>query len=127
MIIGIGVDLVDVKRFESIIYRWEQRFLKRIFTDKEISYCNTKKHPAQRFATRFAAKEAFIKALFPRDQKGIRLRDIEIDQRDKRPVINLYGEAKRLAGERNISRMHVMLSHDGNYGIANVILEGESD
>lgn len=124
MIIGIGIDLVDVRRFESIIFRWRERFLKRIFTDKEIRYCNTKKHPAQRFATRFAAKEAFIKALFPRGQKGIGFRDIEIDQHENRPRINLYGAAQEIAKKQKIKRTHVMLSHDGDYGIANVILEG---
>ncbi len=123
MIIGIGVDLVDVKRFESIIFRWQHRFLKRIFTDKEIRYCNTKKHPAQRFATRFAAKEAFIKALLPRGQKGIRFRDIEIDQHESRPMINLHGEVKRLADEQGLAKVHLMVSHDGDYGIANVVLE----
>lgn len=125
MIIGIGVDLIDVTRFESIIYKWKQRFLRRVFTDKEISYCNTKKHPAQRFATRYAAKEAFIKALFPRGQKGIRLKDIEIDQRENRPVVNLNGRVKELADKRKIKDIHLMVSHDGDYGIANVVLEGK--
>ncbi len=124
MIIGIGVDIVDVKRFESIIYRWREQFLRRVFTDKEIKYCNTKKHPAQRFATRFAAKEAFIKALFSREQKGIRFSDIEIDQLDGRPVINLSGAVSELAKSYDIKRTHIMVSHDGDYGIANVVLEG---
>lgn len=124
MIIGIGVDIVDVRRFETIIFRWRERFLKRVFTDKEIHYCNTKKHPAQRFATRFAAKEAFIKALFTREQKGIRFQDIEIDQHENRPVVNLYGKARELVEKKNIVRTHIMLSHDGDYGVANVVLEG---
>lgn len=124
MIIGIGVDLVDVRRFESIIFRWQERFLRRVFTDKEIKYCNTKKHPAQRFATRFAAKEAFAKAIFPKGQEGISFRDIEIDQHENRPMINLTGKVKELADQSNISKIHLMLSHDGDYGIANVVLEG---
>lgn len=124
MIIGIGVDLVDVKRFESIIFRWQHRFLKRIYTDKEIRYCNTKKHPAQRFATRFAAKEAFIKALFPKGIAGIRWRDIEIDQQGDRPMVNLSGEVKRLADQQQIQKIHLMVSHDGDYGVANVVIEG---
>jgi len=123
MIIGIGVDLVDVKRFESIIFRWKHRFLKRVFTDREIRYCNTKKHPAQRFATRFAAKQAFIKALFSRGQQGIRFSDIEIDQQEERPVINLHGKVEELAKQYQIGRVHLMVSHDGDYGIANVVLE----
>jgi holo-[acyl-carrier protein] synthase len=125
MILGIGVDLVDVRRVEAIIYRWQQRFLKRIFTDVEIKYCNNKKNPAQRFATRFAAKEAMIKALYPKGQEGINYRDIEIGQKKSRPVINLYGRVKEAAVEMGVTRTHVMLSHDGNYGIANVILEGD--
>ena len=124
MIIGIGVDLVDVRRFESLIFRWKERFLRRMFTDKEIRYCNNRKNPAQRFATRFAAKEAFIKALFPKGQEGISFKDIEIDQREHRPVINLYGRVGELAKERKIQSTHLMLSHDGDYGIANVVLEG---
>lgn len=125
MIIGMGVDLVDVSRIESIIFRWQERFLKRIFTDTEIRYCNNKKNPAQRFATRFAAKEAFIKALYPKQQEGVRFQDIEIDQEAGRPVINLYGNVKQAADESGVKKVHVMLSHDGDYGIANVILEGE--
>ena len=125
MILGIGVDLVDVSRIESIIYRWNQRFLKRVFTDIEIRYCNNKKNPAQRFATRFAAKEAFIKALYPKGQEGINYRDIEIDQMKGRPHINTYGNVKTAIEDMGVTRTHIMLSHDGNYGIANVILEGE--
>ena len=125
MIIGIGVDLVDVRRFEQIIFRWQHRFLKRVFTDAEIRYCNTKKHPAQRFATRFAAKEAFIKALFPKEQEGIRFSDIEIGERESRPFITLHGKVRELADKHSISKIHLMLSHDGDYGIANVVLEGQ--
>jgi holo-[acyl-carrier protein] synthase len=124
MIIGIGVDLVDVRRFESIIYRWGDRFLKRIFTEKEIRYCNTKKHPAQRFASRFAAKQAFVKALFPRGLNVIHFRDIEIGERDQRPVVNLCGAIDSEARKAGIKSSHVMVSHDGDYCIANVVLEG---
>lgn len=125
MIIGIGVDLVDVKRFEAIIFRWQHKFLRRVFTDAEIRYCNTKKHPAQRFATRFAAKEAFIKALFPKQQEGIRFIDIEIAEKDGRPSVNLHGKVLEIIKKKNISNIHLMVSHDGDYGIANVVLEGK--
>lgn len=123
MIIGIGVDLVDVRRFESIIFTWQHKFLQRVFTETEIRYCNNKKHPAQRFATRFAAKQAFIKALFPKGQQGVRFCDIEIAEKDNRPIVNLNGKVKELTAEKNISNIHLMLSHDGDYGIANVIIE----
>ena len=124
MIIGIGIDLVDVRRMESIIFRWHEKFLRRVFTEKEIRYCNNKKNPAQRFATRYAAKEAFIKALFPKGEKGIDYLDIEIGEKDRRPVVDLKGDVKTMADSKDIKNVFIMLTHDGNYGIANVILEG---
>lgn len=124
MIIGIGIDLVDVRRMEGIIFRWHEKFLRRVFTEREIRYCNNKKNPAQRFATRYAAKEAFIKALYPKGEKGIDYLHIEIDEKDRRPIINLSGDIKKAADEKNIKNIFIMLSHDGNYGIANVVLEG---
>jgi len=124
MIIGIGIDLVDVRRIEGIIFRWHEKFLRRIFTEAEIRYCNNKKNPAQRFATRYAAKQAFIKALYPKGEKGIDYLDIEIDEKERRPVINLSGDIKKAVEAKNVKNIFVMLSHDGNYGIANVVLEG---
>ncbi len=124
MIIGIGIDLVDVRRMEGIIFRWQEKFLKRIFTEKEISYCNNKKNPAQRFATRYAAKEAFVKALYPKGTEGINFRDIEISEKENRPTINMFDKIKKHCETKGVKNIHLMLSHDGNYGIANVILEG---
>jgi len=117
MILGIGIDLVDVRRMEGIIFRWQDKFLKRIFTEKEISYCNNKKNPAQRFATRYAA-------LYPKGTEGINFKDIEITEKDRRPAVNMYDKVKRHVDTKGIKNIFVMLSHDGNYGIANVILEG---
>lgn len=124
MIIGIGIDLVDVRRMEGIIFRWQERFLRRIFTEREISYCNNKKNPAQRFATRYAAKEAFVKALYPKDAEGINFRDIEISEKEGRPAVNMYDKIKKYCDAKGVKNVFVMLSHDGNYGIANVVLEG---
>ncbi|MBI4366993.1 MAG: holo-ACP synthase [Deltaproteobacteria bacterium] len=124
MILGIGIDIVDVRRIEGIIFRWQERFLRRIFTDREIKYCNNKKNPAQRFATRFAAKEAFVKALYPKGQEGINFRDIEIDEKESRPVVNTYGRVQTDMQAKQVRKTFVMLSHDGNYSVAQVILEG---
>jgi holo-[acyl-carrier protein] synthase len=124
MILGIGIDLVDVRRMEGIIFRWHEKFLRRIFTESEIRYCNNKKNPAQRFATRYAAKEAFIKALYPKGEKGVDYLDIEINEKDRRPFVNLKGSIKQSAEEQGVKNVFIMLSHDGNYGIANVVLEG---
>ncbi len=124
MIIGIGIDLVEVRRVERIIFRWQDRFLRRIFTDQEIRKCNNKKNPAQRFATRYAAKEAVVKALYPKDTAGIRLIDIEIGEKDNRPIVKLYNDIEKHAQEIGVGKIFVMLSHDGNYGIAQVVVEG---
>lgn len=124
MIVGIGIDLVDVRRMEGIIFRWHEKFLRRVFTEREIRYCNNKKNPAQRFATRYAAKEAFIKALYPKGEKGISYLDIEIDEKDRRPVVNLQGTVKTEVERKGVKNTFIMLTHDGNYGIANVVLEG---
>jgi holo-[acyl-carrier protein] synthase len=125
MILGIGIDLVDVRRMEGIIFRWQERFLRRIFTDVEIRYCNNKKNPAQRFATRYAAKEAYFKALYPKGTEGISFLDIEIiDERGKKPTVNLSGKVRTHAEESKVKNTFLMISHDGNYGIANVVLEG---
>lgn len=127
MIIGIGVDLVDVHRVEGIIFRWEERFLKRLFTKHEISTCNNKKNPAQRFATRFAAKQAFIKALFPKGMdEDIDYREIEVDNSGDRPAVKMHGSIHARAEKSGVSKVHLMVSHDGNYAVANVILEGKA-
>ncbi|MBI4211607.1 MAG: holo-ACP synthase [Deltaproteobacteria bacterium] len=123
MIIGIGVDLIDVRRVESMIFRWQEKFLRRIFTSTEIRYCNNKKSPSQRFATRLAAKHAVVKALFPKGARGVNYRHLEIVQRDNRPFVNMIGEAKRRADEIGVRNIHLMVSHDGNYAVANVVLE----
>lgn len=124
MIVGIGIDLVDVRRMEGIIFRWQECFLRRIFTDKEIRYCNNKKNPAQRFATRYAAKEAIIKALFPKKADGMNPREIEIDEHEGRPVVHLYDKTKDYADSLGVKKIFLMLSHDGDYGIAQVVVEG---
>lgn len=124
MILGIGIDLVDVRRFEGIIFRWQERFLRRIFTPAEIGYCNTKKNPAQRFATRYAAKEAVIKALFPKNMEGVNYQEIGIDEEDGRPVVHLHGTSEKYAEELGVKKIFVMITHDGNYGAAQVVLEG---
>ncbi|MFH1654215.1 MAG: holo-ACP synthase [Pseudomonadota bacterium] len=125
MILGIGVDLVDVRRIESAIFRWEERFLRMLFTDNEIRYCNNKKNPAIRFATRFAAKQALIKALFSKEERTVDYRLIEIDQDEEgRPTAVLSGKLKNRYKELSVKKVHLMISHDGNYGVANVVVEG---
>lgn len=123
MIIGIGVDIVDVARMERVIFRWQEKFLTRVFTGEEIRYCNNRKDPAQRFATRFAAKAALIKALFEKSDLPD-YSEIEVGQEANRPAVRLSGRAEQVAKQLGVQKIHLMVSHDGNYGVANVVLEG---
>ncbi|NOY65175.1 MAG: holo-[acyl-carrier-protein] synthase [Nitrospirae bacterium] len=120
---GIGVDIVDVSRIEAAAKKWGNRFLKRVFTETELAYCFKKAGPYTSLAARFAAKEAFIKAL--QADVVIPLQDIETLNNEKGvPSIRLYGRAeehfKRLIREGNI---HLSLSHDRSLAIAFVIIE----
>ena len=124
MIYGIGVDLVSVQRIEKVIFRWGGRFVKRIFTDREARICYGRATSYSAFALRFAAKEAFSKALGLGMRKGIRWRDIEVfNDASGKPGLTLYGKAAEICKEKGINNIHLSLSDDGEYGIAMVVLE----
>ena len=126
MIYGIGVDLVRVDRLARAVDRYGERFLRRVFTDREIAYCQTRvKQGIYQFAQRFAAKEAFSKALgVGLREGGIRWRDVEVlpDQRGK-PEIQVTGRAASLCQEAGIRNMHVSLADEDNLAVAMVVLE----
>jgi holo-[acyl-carrier protein] synthase len=116
---GVGIDLVSIKRIEGIVDRWGPRFLKRVFTRGEIEYCETRYAPAESLAARFAAKEAFIKAVSGTGPGGIRHRDVEIEVDGRgRPRLRPHGAAKTALGESGTS---VSLSHEGDLAVAIVI------
>ena len=124
MISGIGVDIVRISRIERVICRWGDRFIKRVFTPFEIERCSERPSPCSAFALRFAAKEAFSKAIGLGMRKGVRWRDIEIfNHAGGRPGLRLYGLCAQLCEERGVGRKHLSLSDDGDYGIAMVVLE----
>jgi holo-[acyl-carrier protein] synthase len=124
MIYGIGVDIVEISRMEKVIERWGERFLRRVFTEGEIAFCQKKGRPAARFALRFAAKEAFAKALGSGFRDGLGFRQIEV-KRDSngRPILGLHGRGKKMCEGRGIAKSHLSLSDDGRYAIAMVVLE----
>lgn len=123
MIYGIGIDLVRIDRMKDAADKWGRRFLERIFTEKEITYCYRKTEPYPSLAVRFAAKEALIKAM---GEGFIPFTDIEItNDQDGRPSIRSKGRLEELFKERAIKRCHISLSHDKGYGIACVILEND--
>ena len=124
MIYGIGVDLVQIKRIERVIERWGERFLNRVFTDGEMELCYSRAFPPSAFALRFAAKEAFSKAIGLGMKKGIRWKDIEVFHfASGKPALRLHGKSLDLCKAEKITGLHLSLSDEGEYGVAMVILE----
>ena len=116
----IGTDIIEISRIEKAIRRWGDRFLRRIYTNREIKLYQ--KHPSS-LAARFAAKEAVIKAL-DASNRGISLRDIEvISSPNGKPVVQLHGPAKQLAAKLGITGFTVSLSHSRDNAIAMAIAE----
>ncbi len=125
MIYGIGVDLVKMTRLAAAIRRYGERFMNRVFTPQEIAYCRGKRWSDSGFALRFAAKEAFSKALgVGLRQGGIRWREVEVvpDSRGK-PELQVSGRAAQLCREAGVTGMHLSLSDEDGQGVAVVILE----
>ena len=124
MIVGTGIDIAEVPRIAAAIERRGQRFLDRIFTPAEIKYCNSKANRMERFAARFAAKEAAMKALGTGWAKGVRWRDIEVQRKPGgRPTIGFLGRAAEIAAEMHVTGISISLTHTAAEAIAHVILE----
>jgi holo-[acyl-carrier-protein] synthase len=122
MIYGVGIDLVKIERMKGIVEKWGQRFLNKVFTKEEISYCYDKKDPYLSLAARFAAKEALVKAIG--SAGPVSLTDIEVVNIDTgKPFIKINGKLKDFFKEKAIKRAHLSLSHEHEYGVACVVLE----
>ena len=107
---------------KSAIEKWGRSFLKRIFTEDEIAYCYERKEPYPSLSVRFAAKEAFVKAI--RSEVHIPLTDIEIvNDKNGRPSIMTKGKLKQFINKKSIRHCHLSLSHEKEFGIAYVVLE----
>ena len=125
MIYGIGVDLVKIPRIAAALERFGDRFKNRIFTAQEISYCEARGHSANNYALRFAAKEAFSKALgVGLRRHGIRWREVEVVSAPTgQPELRVTGHAAHLCEKHGIQGMFVSLTDEGEFGIAMVVLE----
>ncbi len=122
MIVGFGLDLVEIARIErQLASRTADRFLARVFTDRERAFCDRFGDRASRYAARFAAKEAASKALGV--PGGIRFLDVEVVRADGAPRLVLAGVAAAAASTLAVARVHVTLSHDGGVAAAAVVLE----
>ena len=127
MIVGMGVDMAEVSRVRAAIERHGERFLRRVFTPAEIGYCRKYKDCHDRFAARFAAKEAAMKALGTGWRRGVTWRDFEISNLPSgKPCLRLSGKALEIYRSLGGSRLLVSLTHTGPYALAQVIIEGDS-
>jgi holo-[acyl-carrier protein] synthase len=124
MIVGIGLDLIEIARFEEEISRRGDGLIEEVLLPEEIAYCRSLHVPSASYAARFAAKEAFLKALGRGLGRGLVWHHIEIlRSEDGAPTLRLGGEAERLAAERGVRRTHVSLTHSRTHAAAAVILE----
>jgi holo-[acyl-carrier protein] synthase len=124
MIIGAGVDIIEIARLRNALERLKDRFIQRVFTPEEQQFCNQHRDPAPHYAARFAAKEAMFKALGTGWAKGVTWQDVEVLRQQKEaPTLRLHGEAQRLSQLMGATRIHLSLSHSEHSAIAMVILE----
>src|SRR3990170_2991951 len=126
MIVGIGVDIVDISRVHGLLERFRDRFLQRVFTDAENLYASKSVKTAERLAGRFAVKEAVLKAFGTGKSQGILWRDVEtIRGAMGKPEVKLYGNAYTYMKKLKAGRIHVSITHDGGKAVAFVIIETE--
>jgi len=124
MILGTGIDAVEIARIEHSIDRFGKRFLDRVFLQAEQAYCQRKRRSAESFAARFAAKEAAAKALGTGISYGVNWLEIEVvRERSGRPSLRFHGRAAELAERMGVMRSALSLTHTGELAMASVVLE----
>ena len=124
MIVGTGIDLAEVPRIRAAIERYGENFLGRIYTDAERAYVERKANKYERYAARFAAKEAGMKALGTGWRKGVRWHDFEVaNLASGRPTLRLHGVAKEFAEKLGVTQISLSLTHTAENGMAFVIFE----
>jgi holo-[acyl-carrier protein] synthase len=124
LILGIGTDLAEVPRIKRSIEQYGDRFLQRVFTQGEIAYASRKANSAERFAARFAAKEAGMKAIGTGWHRGVTWHDFEVvNEPSGRPTLNLAGVAQHIAETSGVRRISISLTHTATVAFAVVILE----
>jgi holo-[acyl-carrier protein] synthase len=124
MIVGLGVDIAEVARVQGTIERRGQPFLRRVFTPAEIEYCERFKNKFERYAGRFAAKEAAMKALGTGWRAGVRWVDLEVVRDESgRPTLAISGEAKKIARRLGVRSIVLSITHTQTQALAQVIFE----
>ncbi len=126
MILGTGIDVMDPHRLRRGAEKWGDRLLDRLFTPGERAHCEGRAEPWPSFAARFAAKEAFVKALGLGIREGLAWAQVEVATGELgKPELVLRGRAAEILAERKITRTHLSLSHQEGLAVAMVILEGD--
>jgi holo-[acyl-carrier protein] synthase len=124
LIVGLGLDIAEIDRIQAAITRHGAPILERLYTPAEVAYCESHRNKFERYAGRFAAKEAAMKALGTGWRRGVRWRDIEIiRERSGKPTLALKGAAKRIAEGLSVRNISVTITHSGNLALAEVIFE----
>jgi holo-[acyl-carrier protein] synthase len=124
MIIGLGVDLAEVNRLRAAIERRGEAFLHRVYTEREIAYCERHRNRFERYAGRFAAKEATMKALGTGWSHGVRWVDIEVARlATGKPTLALHGATLGIAEHLGVKNITVSITHSGDWAFAQVIFE----
>ena|SRR2546421_4319513 len=124
MIVGSGIDITEVDRIAEAIQRFGSRFLNRVFTENEIRYCGSKKNSVERYAARFAAKEAAMKAIGTGLRRGVTWKDVEIGHAPGgKPVLRFSGRAAQFAEALGTKHIALSLTHTSQTAMAMVILE----
>jgi holo-[acyl-carrier protein] synthase len=124
MVIGTGIDLVEIGRIQQSMDRYGQRFLNRVYTSAEQAYCKRKRKAGESFAARFAAKEAAAKALGTGISYGVNWLEIEVVREPgQRPTIQYHGRAAEIAARLGVAHAALSLTHTADLAMASVVLE----
>src|SRR5277367_1477372 len=124
MILGLGVDIAEVARMQAAIERRGERLLRRLFTERERAYCQRFRNKYERYAGRFAAKEAAMKALGTGWRRGVRWVDLEVVRElSGRPTLSIKGEARKIAQRLGVKHIAMSITHTETQAFAQVIFE----
>jgi holo-[acyl-carrier protein] synthase len=124
VIVGLGLDIAEIDRITAAITRHGAAILERLYTPTEVAYCESHKNKFERYAARFAAKEAAMKALGTGWTHGVRWRDIEVaNAPGGKPTLRLQGVARQFAEKLGVKNISLTITHSGNLALAQVIFE----
>jgi holo-[acyl-carrier protein] synthase len=124
VIVGLGLDVAEIDRIGAAITRHGAHFLERLYTPREVTYCESHRNKFERYAGRFAAKEAAMKALGTGWRLGVRWRDIEVTREPSgKPTLDLKGVSRQFADRMGVKNISLTITHSGNLALAAVIFE----